>query len=194
MTEETPLVKALIERDQLRERVKQYELDTMANAVRWRWLRSTVDLQGDAFGEEFPKTGEDLGAWVRTNVTALIAELGEALKEIGWKTWSTGQGYVNRPAFLGEIVDAGHFLANLLVAVGVTDDEWEAAYQRKQQVNRDRQATTGGYDARKEKCPACGRAYDDTAVRCRPSRLAGKESEDALTYCEDYGYLTPPTT
>lgn len=27
----------------------------------------------------------------------------------------------------------------MLVAIGVTDDEWEAAYQQKQAVNRQRQ-------------------------------------------------------
>lgn len=42
-----------------------------------------------------------------------------------------------------------HFIANMLVAIGVTDDEFEAAYQAKQQVNRERQAS-GTYLARKE--------------------------------------------
>lgn len=32
-----------------------------------------------------------------------------------------------------------HFLANILIAVGVTDDEFERAYQAKQSVNRARQ-------------------------------------------------------
>lgn len=163
----------------LRARVRELETEKMANAVRWRWLRSTLDLQGDSFGEYFPKHGDDLGEWVRTNVTALVAEVGEALKEIGWKPWSTGQGYLSREAYLGELVDVGHFLANLLVAVGITDDEWEAAYQRKQQVNRDRQAA--GYDTRVEKCPACGRAYDDSATTCRVSTDG--------PYCMDYGVL-----
>lgn len=177
--------------DRLTQLREQLNTERMVNATRWRWLLSTVDLQGDAFGENFPKTGEDLGAWVRTNVTALTAEVGEALKEIGWKPWSTEQGYVNREAYLAELVDVGHFLANLLVAVGITDDEWEAAYQRKQQVNRDRQAA--GYDTRAEKCPACGRAYDDSAVRCRRARGMVKQPEDALPYCEDYGYLETTT-
>lgn len=173
---------------------KRWRDDYHATIVeeRWCWLRSTLDLQGDAFGHTFPKTGENLGEWVRTNVTALIAEVGEALQEIGWKPWSTGQGYVNREAYLGELVDVGHFLANLLVAVGITDDEWESAYQRKQQVNRDRQATAGGYDARKEKCPACGRAYDDDATTCRPEFT--DEALGVVSYCTDYGVLTTPTT
>lgn len=32
-----------------------------------------------------------------------------------------------------------HFLANILVAIGVTDDEFESAYRAKQSVNRQRQ-------------------------------------------------------
>lgn len=170
----------------LKERDHTLGMIATVGTLRWKWLQSTVALQADAYGHEFPKQGEDLGAWIRTNVTALTAEVGEALKEIGWKPWSTGQGYVNREAYLGELVDAGHFLANLLVAVGITDEEWEAAYQRKQQVNRDRQAA--GYDTRAEKCPACGRAYDDAAVAChRPT------STMPAPYCEDYGYLETTT-
>lgn len=184
---------------QLRERVRELEADlgSAQNAFRfnalhrWRWLESTLDLQKKSFGYDFPMTGGELGDFIRTNVTALIAELGEALKEIGWKPWSVGQGYLNREAFLGELVDAGHFLANLLVAVGITDEEWEAAYQRKQQVNRDRQAA--GYDTRAEKCPACGRAYDDSGVRCRRARGMVKAPEDVMPYCEDYGYLETTT-
>ena len=41
-----------------------------------------------------------------------------------------------------------HFIANILVALDVTDDEWEAAYKAKQAVNYDRQAE--GYLADKK--------------------------------------------
>lgn len=178
---------------QLRNRVRELEADlgSAQNAFRfnalhrWRWLESTLDLQMRSFGYDFPMTGEELGDFVRTNTTAIVAELGEALKEIGWKPWSVGQGYVNREAYLGELVDAGHFLANLLVAVGITDDEWEAAYRRKQLVNRDRQAA--GYDTRVAKCPACGRAYDDTATDCTPEFT--DPGLGTVPYCEDYGVL-----
>jgi len=43
-------------------------------------------------------------------------------------------------------VDVGHFLANCLTAIEVTDDEWEAAYQAKQRVNRERKKS--GYYVR----------------------------------------------
>lgn len=172
----------------LTERDHTLNMIATVGTARWKWLRSTVDLQTEAFGVEYPLTGEVLADYVRTNVTAIVAELGEALKEIGWKPWSTGQGYLYREAFLGELVDVGHFLANLLVAVGITDEEWEAAYQRKQQVNRERQAA--GYDTRAEKCPGCGRAYDDDATRCNPEQPADDASLGLVPYCEDYGVLT----
>lgn len=46
---------------------------------------------------------------------------------------------MNRQRVLDEIVDVLHFIANMLVTIGVTDDELEAAYQAKQEVNRQRQ-------------------------------------------------------
>lgn len=42
-------------------------------------------------------------------------------------------------------MDVLHFIANALVAIGVTDDELEEAYREKQRINRERQAT--GYVA-----------------------------------------------
>jgi dimeric dUTPase (all-alpha-NTP-PPase superfamily) len=47
-----------------------------------------------------------------------------------------------------ELVDVAHFIANCLVALDVSDAEWEAAYQAKQQVNRQR--ARDGYSARKD--------------------------------------------
>lgn len=41
-----------------------------------------------------------------------------------------------------------HFVANMLVAIGVDDEEWAATYQAKQEKNRRRMAS-GTYTARK---------------------------------------------
>lgn len=46
---------------------------------------------------------------------------------------------MNRTRVLDEIVDVLHFVANMLVAIGVTDDELEASYKAKQAINRQRQ-------------------------------------------------------
>lgn len=69
-------------------------------------------------------------------------------REFSWKHWATDQ-YVNRERILDEIVDVHHFTGGMLVALGVDDDEYEAAYQAKQQVNRERMAS-GTYTARKD--------------------------------------------
>jgi hypothetical protein len=139
----------------------------------WRWLASTRQLQEDSFGVEYPLTGDQLADYVTFNAAALTAELGEFLQEIGWKTWATGRGWVNRDQAVGELVDAAHFLANLACALGVTDEEWETRYTRKQGINADRQAT--GYDGVSGKCQ-CGRAVED-----------GKPFQDEITLV----YLCP---
>jgi hypothetical protein len=128
----------------------------------WRWLASTRKLQEEAFGVDFskPETGNVLADNAVHQGFALIIELAEAFSELQWKDWAENRGDVNRDALVGELVDAGHFLANLLVKFGVTDDEWERLYQEKQDRNRKRQAAPGGYDAVATKCPRCGRELD----------------------------------
>ena len=108
---------------------------------RWRWLASTVTLQRDAFGIE--RTGNEsageVAASLKDNVLAAFAELGEILREFHWKYWSHAEPFVNRDKVIGEVVDAQHFLANILVAVGCDDEEYEAAYKHKQLINFQRQ-------------------------------------------------------
>ena len=137
----------------------------MVESPDWRWLDSTKELQEKSFGFELPlPAGIELADYVTWNHSALVQEASEMLAEFGWKPWAKGRGWVNRELALKEAVDVGHFLANILVAIGVTDEEWTAAYQAKQQVNRDRMASNS-YDGVSSKCPSCKRAYDD-AVSC----------------------------
>lgn len=124
----------------------------------WRWLASTKELQERSFGQTFPKIGDALADYVSMNALAAHVELDEALGEVGWKPWAIKRGWINREAFLTELIDAGHLIANMLVAAGVTDEEYETAYRAKQQVNRDRMES-GTYDGVSNKCPACKRAY-----------------------------------
>jgi len=147
----------------------------------WRWLRSTRELQEHAFHVDFDEYKRDPDALADSivwNHTALVVELSEFLGEVGWKTWSTPRGWVNRDAAVGELVDAAHFLANILVRLDVTDDEWERRYRDKQEVNRKRQAN--GYDARIGKCPGCGRAYDDAGVDCVDQRVSVGASDASV--------------
>lgn len=107
--------------------------------VPWRWLESTVTLQRDFFGQGIgDRSVDEIAASIKDNTFAMIIELAEASVEYSWKHWATDDPFVNRERVLKECVDAGHFLANILVAMGVTDGEWEAAYQAKQEINRER--------------------------------------------------------
>lgn len=145
----------------------------------WRWLLSTRNLQEQAFKVDFEELQRDPDALADSivwNYTALVVELGEFMNEVGWKTWATPRGWVNRDAAVGELVDAAHFLANLLVRLDVTDDEWELRYRQKQEINRRRQAN--GYDGRSGKCPGCYRSYDDPGVECVDQRVTS-EYDDA---------------
>lgn len=137
-----------------------------------RWLAATADIQRDAYGykpEEM--TDPERVEYVRWNVLAAVDELHEALGETDWKPWSStkGEGGVrNRDAFIGELVDAMHFVGNLLFLVGCDDAELDRRYQTKLQVNRDRQAS-GTYDAVTGKCEICGRDFADVGVTCTPT-------------------------
>lgn len=112
--------------------------------------------------------GKQRGEYVTYNHTALIKELGEALDEIDWKPWTSGD-YFNRDNYVKELVDAWHFFLNLLlVAVPRNEvgsgsivqmaDEFYARYFDKAEVNARRQID--GYDGRSTKC-TCGRAMED---------------------------------
>jgi len=137
----------------------------------WKWLEETRKLQTQSFGKD-PSTleGDELAEFVIWNHTALIDEMSEFLGEIKWKPWvSSGRGTTNRDAAIGELVDVAHFLANLAVAMGCTDEEWISRYQAKMAVNAARQRD--GYTG-ENKCPVCRRALDDAAVLCTAERCA----------------------
>lgn len=125
----------------------------------WLWLESTRKLQSTVYHVNYEDLqGEQLADYVIWNHTALVSELTEFMDEIQWKNWAKERGRVNRDEAVGELVDVGHFLANLLVALGVTDVEWEVRYREKQLRNAERQAAPGGYSG--EKCPQCRRELD----------------------------------
>lgn len=123
-------------------------------------------LQVNSFGAD-PKTltTEESLEWVRWNVLALEDELHELLAETGWKPWAKSK-HINRDAYVSELVDAFHFMMNLMLVVDCDADEFLAKYAEKRGINAQRQAE--GYDGVSGKCPKCKRALDDTAVLCTP--------------------------
>jgi hypothetical protein len=114
-----------------------------ANLMFDGWLESTRILQTHSYGADPAKlVGEAQVEYVRWNMLALIKELMESLDECSWKPWSVSEkGLKNRDAFVDELVDVAHFLANLLVAANCSDEEFHQRYTIKQQVNRERMAS-----------------------------------------------------
>lgn len=125
------------------------------------WIKKTKTLQEEFFNQKFEDFDQKrLEDWIRVNVLAAEDELHEALAEVSWKPWASSE-YFNRDAFLGEIVDALHFVANLLAGAGITDEELNTAYLAKMERNRKRQSE--GYTGL-DKCSICKRAADDVAA------------------------------
>jgi hypothetical protein len=122
------------------------------------WLSSTLELQVKSYGQDPGElTGPELMEFIRWNVLAATDELHEALQETGWKPWATSS-HLNRDEFIGEMVDALHFIANLLCAAKCSGEELGQRYIAKQRRNAERQEV--GYTGL-EKCPTCRRAFDD---------------------------------
>jgi hypothetical protein len=143
------------------------------------WLKKTRELQIEAYGKDPAELeGADLQFFVIWNALAAVKELSEATDEVRWKPWATlveGEPVIDKGPFLKEIVDVNHFIANLLVAAGVTDDEYDSAYLEKMETNRERQRRAGGYQSRKgvDKCLTCARSFDDVG---RYTDISGAET------------------
>lgn len=122
-------------------------------------LESQKALQERTFGHDFANmTTEERVAFIAWNAYALEDEIHEATDEIGWKPWATSK-HINRKEFVGEMVDALQFWMNMVLAVGVTEDEILERYKAKREVNVKRQM--GGYDGIHGKDPITKRALDE---------------------------------
>lgn len=126
-------------------------------------LATQKGMQEKTYGYDFSSmTEEEAIEFIRWNILALTDELHEALAEVGWKPWATSR-HINREAFVGELIDAWHFLMNLLLVVGVDADELGEKYLLKQKRNVERQLRE--YDGISGKCQSCKRALDDVVAK-----------------------------
>lgn len=140
----------------------------------WKWLESTLELQRAAYGKDPGSLrGNERGEYWTSMMFALNDEVSEFGAEVAWKPWANNRGeIVNRSAALGELVDAQHFIANLLLSIGATEEEFWEAYREKQARNKARQEAAGGYNSKKSKCPSCGRELDKPgAYRSKDVRI-----------------------
>lgn len=128
--------------------------------------------------------------FIHWNVTALTDELHELLGEVGWKPWAKSR-HINLDAARGEWIDALHFMLNLGLVLGLDQaKEITALYDAKHAKNEKRQEE--GYDGVSTKCPGCGRALDDDAVKCEvrePYRLG--DFVGRVIFCDRLGRVFP---
>lgn len=108
--------------------------------------------------------------YLKTMYIGAVNELGEAINEVPWKTWSSKRD-ANLPAFLSELNDAFQFIMNMLIAAFPESspeqlaEAFTSTHATKIAINRRR--IRDGYDG-SSKCPKCRRAFDDVAVACVP--------------------------
>jgi dimeric dUTPase (all-alpha-NTP-PPase superfamily) len=99
---------------------------------------------------------EEVIEYIKLNILACTDELHEALNETSWKPWTKGERKILRDRYVGELVDAQHFLFNLMIVMGMSPDELLERYLDKNARNHQRQddGYTGG------KCATCSGELD----------------------------------
>ena len=147
------------------------------------WLDKTRDLQKNVYHIDYtkfegdsPDNLNDLIEYIRWNMLAIDDELAEMRQAISWKPWQHDEPYANREEVIKEAVDVLHFVANIIVAVGGTDDVLDSYYLAKMEKNKQRQLK--GYKVRETgvKCVKCTRALDDFDTKqCIESECPSKE-------------------
>jgi len=132
------------------------------------WLRRTKDLQRDVYFINYEEMEGDKDAnirrlveYMRWNMLAIDDELAEMRQAISWKPWQHDKPYADREEIIKEAVDVLHFVANIIVAAGGTDEQLNKFYVEKMEKNRQRQLN--GYKVKEigVKCGICSRAIDD---------------------------------
>lgn len=167
---------------ELRDQVEAIDDDMTFSA----WLVTMSLLQEVAYGAHYremdPETKADS---IRMNFTACVHELVEMTQEMGWKPWSSPQGWVNEEAAMGEAVDAMHFLANLLSHCRATGVQLTAAYKAKMLKNLDRQIN--GYNVRFAKCADCGRDLDEAErINGTPRLTLLQGTAEERSFCDTH--------
>lgn len=123
-------------------------------------LAAQYELQQKAFNiDPISLTPEERAEFFRWNFIALVTELTEASEEIGWKPWASSR-HLNSEEYIGELVDAFHFLLNLILLASCPWETFIHSYLKKRRVNMDRQRK--GYDGVSGKCSTCHRDIPTT--------------------------------
>ena len=152
------------------------------------WLRKTRDLQKNVYFIEFDEmAGDDprrirkLVEYMRWNMLAIDDELAEMRQAISWKPWQHDEPYADREEIVKEAVDVLHFVANIIVAAGGTDEVLDRLYLEKMEKNKKRQLEGYLVKSKGVKCSLCYRAIDDVGVGKQPdmcSKCLPKDEEE----------------
>jgi phosphopantothenoylcysteine synthetase/decarboxylase len=152
------------------------------------WLRRTRDLQENVYFINYeemegdkPQNIRKLVEYMRWNMLAIDDELAEMRQAISWKPWQHDAPYADREEIVKEAVDVLHFVANIIVAAGGTDEMLDKFYIEKMERNKERQLK--GYKVKEQgvKCELCTRALDDVGrsrnhgicIKCLPDEIGG---------------------
>ena len=152
------------------------------------WLRRTRDLQENVYFINYeemtgdkPQNIRKLIEYMRWNMLAIDDELAEMRQAISWKPWQHDAPYADREEIVKEAVDVLHFVANIIVAAGGTDEMLDKFYIEKMERNKERQLK--GYKVKEQgvKCELCTRAIDDVGrsrsagicIKCLPDEIGG---------------------
>jgi len=152
------------------------------------WLRKTRDLQKNVYFIEFDEmAGDDprrirkLVEYMRWNMLAIDDELAQMRQPISWKPSQHDQPYADREEIIKEAVDVLHFVANIIVAAGGTDEVLDRLYLEKMEKNKKRQLEGYVVKSKGVKCSLCYRAIDDVGVGKQPdmcSKCLPKDEEE----------------
>ena len=143
------------------------------------WLGKTRDLQENVYNIDYSAMEgaqdvkiNNLIEYMRWNMLAIDDELAEMRQAISWKPWQHDAPYADRDEVIKEAVDVLHFVANIIVACGGTDEILDKFYVEKMERNRQRQLD--GYKVKQEgvKCELCHRAIDDVGRGATPTMCA----------------------
>ena len=143
----------------------------MSNTLFNEWLKRTRELQKtvykidyEAMSGDEPDKINNLIEYIRWNMLAIDDELAEMRQPLSWKPWQMDEPYADREEVIKEAVDVLHFVANIIVACGGTDEELDHFYLQKMEKNRQRQSVGYAVKADGIKCRSCTRAIDDVGA------------------------------
>ena len=102
-------------------------------------LREMFDKQEDLIEHVIQEHGPFSNS-VTDTVTAIVGELGEILEaDQSWKHWRKNPPKVDSAHVQGELGDLWHFVVQLTLFLGYSDEDIYNAYMRKNKINHERQ-------------------------------------------------------